>query len=216
MFFRDAPPFASPGFSDACTHAAPYCTGSLCSSDRDGDECRDGRCALLAHPRSAGAPCAATGARDEERTARDQAKERRRARERAAATTSSAARGSSSSSNAWDKRDAPNAGTSSAPERAERGKLTENAQKQLQSLLRTVTMERAHIRAVMGFCLDHADASREVVETIADALDLDETPIPKKIARSVDACARRRFILRTHVRVDAHEWFVILPPCCSL
>lgn len=35
----------------------------------------------------------------------------------------------------------------------------------------------------MGFCLDHSDASSEVVETIVDSLGIDETPVQKKIAR---------------------------------
>jgi U2-associated protein SR140 len=64
-----------------------------------------------------------------------------------------------------------------------RGKLSEHSAHTLMSLLRSVTMDRLAVRDVMGFCLDHSDASAEVVELLVDSLCLDETPLPKKIAR---------------------------------
>jgi len=44
-------------------------------------------------------------------------------------------------------------------------------------------VERADIRTAMIFALDCADAGAEIVETLADALSLPETPVPLKIAR---------------------------------
>ena len=42
-------------------------------------------------------------------------------------------------------------------------------------------VERADIREAMVFALDNADACSEVVEILAEALSLAETPVPLKV-----------------------------------
>lgn len=52
-----------------------------------------------------------------------------------------------------------------------------------QDLLRDLTTDRQKIKMVMGFALDHAEESRDVVEIISESLTITETPINKKLAR---------------------------------
>jgi len=54
--------------------------------------------------------------------------------------------------------------------------------------IHALQVERADIKAAMVFALDCADAGAEIVETLADALTLPETPVPLKIARCVCLC----------------------------
>lgn len=50
-------------------------------------------------------------------------------------------------------------------------------------LLRNLTISREKIKEAMGFALDFADASEEVVEAIKDSLVVLETAMPVKLAR---------------------------------
>lgn len=49
--------------------------------------------------------------------------------------------------------------------------------------LRGLSLNRTKIAYGMGFALDHAEEAKEIVEIITESLSLDETPIPKKVAR---------------------------------
>jgi U2-associated protein SR140 len=65
----------------------------------------------------------------------------------------------------------------------ERAKLRTHDEDKLGMLLRNLTSERAKIREVMGFALDHAEEAKDVVEILTESLCIKETPIPKKLAR---------------------------------
>lgn len=72
----------------------------------------------------------------------------------------------------------------------------------------------------MGWCLDHSDASRDVVDIIAESLTIDHTPIPKKMARSdqtTHARARRQGAARGGggSRWDKAEDGRRVPPMCT-
>ncbi len=52
--------------------------------------------------------------------------------------------------------------------------------------MKELTLERQKIKEAMGFALEHADTSTEVVQVIADWLTVEATkdiPIPIKVAR---------------------------------
>jgi len=117
-------------------------------------------------------------AREQKRDAVREAEraERRRTERTAAAAPSSASKGSNGN---WDRNesgDLRDKGT-------ERGRLSASASSMLTDLLRSVSMDRASVRDVMGWSLDHADCARDVVAHLVDSLTLDATPLPKKIAR---------------------------------
>ena len=61
--------------------------------------------------------------------------------------------------------------------------LSERERDALEALLRGLTIEKSHIREAMGWCISRAAASDEIVETLAEALTLAKTPVPKKLAR---------------------------------
>jgi hypothetical protein len=61
--------------------------------------------------------------------------------------------------------------------------LTEEERDELEDLLRGMVFERKTIREGMGFCITRSSSAIEIVQTISEALTLDETPAPKKIAR---------------------------------
>ncbi|KAH3814501.1 hypothetical protein DPMN_143003, partial [Dreissena polymorpha] len=64
-----------------------------------------------------------------------------------------------------------------------KGKLTDSQRDRLEDMLRELTPERPKIGEAMVWCLDHADSAEEVVDCIAEALSILQTPLPKKIAR---------------------------------
>ncbi|KAJ1619559.1 hypothetical protein T492DRAFT_1150749 [Pavlovales sp. CCMP2436] len=61
--------------------------------------------------------------------------------------------------------------------------LSDKERDALEGLLRRLTISRAAVREAMGFCLDSAAASVEVVETLQESLTILATPAPKKVAR---------------------------------
>ncbi|KAK1276865.1 hypothetical protein QJS04_geneDACA003889 [Acorus gramineus] len=61
--------------------------------------------------------------------------------------------------------------------------LTDPQRDEFEDMLRALTLERSQIKEAMGFALDNADASGEVVEVLTESLTLKETPIPTKVAR---------------------------------
>lgn len=61
--------------------------------------------------------------------------------------------------------------------------LSDALRDEFEDLLRGLTLERSMVRDAMGFALDAADCAAEVVEVVAEALTLAETPIPSKVAR---------------------------------
>lgn len=50
-----------------------------------------------------------------------------------------------------------------------------------EDMLRDLTPERIKIGDTMVWCLDHAESAEEIVECIAEALSILQTPIPKKV-----------------------------------
>jgi len=61
--------------------------------------------------------------------------------------------------------------------------LTDPEYDELSDILRSLTISRADIAKGMAFALDHADAGKEIVQTIAESLTLDSTPVSSKMAR---------------------------------
>lgn len=61
--------------------------------------------------------------------------------------------------------------------------LPDRERDHLERLLRKLTNDREKIKEAMGFCLDHANYAKDIVETLTEALTLPETQIPAKIAR---------------------------------
>jgi len=62
-------------------------------------------------------------------------------------------------------------------------RLTDSDMDDFEDVLRTLTLERCDIEDGMSFALDHADAARDVVDILTEALTLSETPVPMKVAR---------------------------------
>ena len=61
--------------------------------------------------------------------------------------------------------------------------LTTAERDQFEDLLRNLTIERKQIKEAMGFCLDHADVSFEIIQIIVESLTLKKTAVPTKLAR---------------------------------
>lgn len=59
--------------------------------------------------------------------------------------------------------------------------LTDSEHDRFEDMLRTLTVERGDVREAMVFAMDNADAAAEVVDTLAEALSLQETPLPLKV-----------------------------------
>jgi len=68
-------------------------------------------------------------------------------------------------------------------EREERARLSNKDFDKFSELLRKVTLRRSSVREVMGFALDMAEASEEIVQVMTDSLTLKTTPAPVKVAR---------------------------------
>eukprot|EP00471_Norrisiella_sphaerica_P004924 CAMPEP_0184483122 /NCGR_PEP_ID=MMETSP0113_2-20130426/4736_1 /TAXON_ID=91329 /ORGANISM="Norrisiella sphaerica, Strain BC52" /LENGTH=692 /DNA_ID=CAMNT_0026863309 /DNA_START=147 /DNA_END=2225 /DNA_ORIENTATION=+ len=62
-------------------------------------------------------------------------------------------------------------------------RLRSRERDEFEDRLRGLTLNKTKIAYGMGFALDHAEEAKEIVEIITEALSLDETPIPKKVAR---------------------------------
>lgn len=63
------------------------------------------------------------------------------------------------------------------------GKLTDGETETFTVLLQALTLERGDIEEGMAFALDHAEAACDVVDILAEALTLSETPVAMKVAR---------------------------------
>eukprot|EP00054_Salpingoeca_dolichothecata_P019867 m.124267 g.124267 ORF g.124267 m.124267 type:complete len:685 (+) comp23414_c0_seq2:178-2232(+) len=68
-------------------------------------------------------------------------------------------------------------------EEVKKGHLPAKARDKLEGILRNITMERASIADAMYFCIQHSDASEEIVDVITESLCILETPILRKLAR---------------------------------
>jgi U2-associated protein SR140 len=56
-------------------------------------------------------------------------------------------------------------------------RLPDDVRDEFEDMLRNLTVERNKIKAAMGFALDHAELSHEIVQIIIESLTLKETPI---------------------------------------
>jgi U2-associated protein SR140 len=115
----------------------------------------------------------------QERRRADRERDRERERDRSAAADMAAASSLSKNVGNWDR----NVTGGVVEKGVERGRLSASAAAMLTSLLRSVNLDRSSVRDCMGWCMDHADASVDVVACVADSLTLDETPLAKKVAR---------------------------------
>jgi hypothetical protein len=61
---------------------------------------------------------------------------------------------------------------------------------------------RRYIEDGMAFALDHADAARDVVEILAEALTLAETPVPMKVWNDGYYSPRHRTSFKQETRVQ--------------
>lgn len=111
--------------------------------------------------------------RDARRRARENLRDKKRLAMRAGTGTGDKSNGSSGSSN--DRTASSHGGPH----------LSASDSAFLSQLLRAVTPEKEAIRDLMGWALDHAESSRDVVDTICESLTIEGTPVGKKIARSV-------------------------------
>lgn len=72
---------------------------------------------------------------------------------------------------------------SAAPHHELTRRLSDDDMDEFEDLLRSMSLERADIEEGMAFALDHADAARDVVDVLTEALTLSETLVPIKVAR---------------------------------
>ena len=100
--------------------------------------------------------------------------------------------------------------------------LSEEESDELENLLRRMAVERSLIRECMGFCISRSDASVEIVETITESLTLDNTPVPKKMARlflvsdilhNSSASVRNASSYRSHFQGSLPDIFMSLHKC---
>lgn len=70
-----------------------------------------------------------------------------------------------------------------ATEEVEKGHLSTSSRDALEDLLHKITLERRDVAEAMVFCLQHADASLEIIDCIAESLGILETPVMTKVAR---------------------------------
>ena len=106
--------------------------------------------------------------------------------------------------------------------REDRTKLRSADVDKLEALLRNLTSERRKIKELMGFALDHSEEAKEVVEILTESLSLDETPIPKKLARlfavsdilyNSSAPVRNASAYRSHLQQSMPQIFAALHSC---
>ncbi|KAG7098780.1 hypothetical protein E1B28_000687 [Marasmius oreades] len=68
-------------------------------------------------------------------------------------------------------------------ERTRKVKLGRLARKRFEAILRALSGKRGEIARCMAFSLEHAEAAHEVADIIVASLLVDETPVPRKVAR---------------------------------
>lgn len=68
-------------------------------------------------------------------------------------------------------------------ERTEKGKIGRLGRKRLEAMLRVMSGKRAEIARAMEFAVKRAEAADEVAEIVCQSLKLDNTPVPRKLAR---------------------------------
>ncbi|KIR70198.1 U2-associated protein SR140 [Cryptococcus deuterogattii CA1014] len=71
----------------------------------------------------------------------------------------------------------------SEKERTSKGKLGRLARKRFEAMLRAMTGKRAEIARAMEFALKRAEAADEIADIICQSVQVDSTPVPRKIAR---------------------------------
>eukprot|EP01114_Cavostelium_apophysatum_P003258 TRINITY_DN13053_c0_g1_i1.p1 TRINITY_DN13053_c0_g1~~TRINITY_DN13053_c0_g1_i1.p1 ORF type:complete len:198 (+),score=57.37 TRINITY_DN13053_c0_g1_i1:93-686(+) len=79
----------------------------------------------------------------------------------------------------YHKKEKPKVGTALVHVR----RMPDQQRDTFEDMLRDITTERQKIKEAMGFALDYADYSGEIVQVICEALTIKETPIPTKVAR---------------------------------
>ncbi|KAM0789547.1 hypothetical protein ACM66B_000360 [Microbotryomycetes sp. NB124-2] len=68
-------------------------------------------------------------------------------------------------------------------ERTSKGRLGKLAKRRFEALLRCLTSTRGKIAKGMAFALEHADCAQYIADLLVCSLTIDETPVPRKIAR---------------------------------
>ncbi|KAG8869981.1 hypothetical protein FRC20_000529 [Serendipita sp. 405] len=68
-------------------------------------------------------------------------------------------------------------------ERISRNRLGNFARKRFEVMLRAMSGKRGEVARSMAFCLEHAEAAPEVANVVISSLLVNETPVPRKIAR---------------------------------
>ncbi|EIW83124.1 hypothetical protein CONPUDRAFT_136269 [Coniophora puteana RWD-64-598 SS2] len=76
----------------------------------------------------------------------------------------------------------------SEQERTRKTTLGKLARKRFESMLRGLSGKRGELARCMAFCLDHAEASKEISDVIITSLLVDSTPVPRKVARLYLIC----------------------------
>ncbi|KAE8543440.1 hypothetical protein D1P53_000153 [Cryptococcus gattii VGV] len=71
----------------------------------------------------------------------------------------------------------------SEKERTSKGKLGRLARKRFEAMLRVMTGKRVEIARAMEFTLKRAEAADEIADIICQSVQVDSTPVPRKIAR---------------------------------
>ncbi|OXG19342.1 U2-associated protein SR140 [Cryptococcus neoformans Tu259-1] len=71
----------------------------------------------------------------------------------------------------------------SEKERTSKGKLGRLARRRFEAMLRVMTGKRAEIARGMEFALKRAEAADEIADIICQSVQVDSTPVPRKIAR---------------------------------
>ena len=62
-------------------------------------------------------------------------------------------------------------------------RLSSEDKETFEDMLRTLTSERNKIKLAMGFALDHADVSSDIIQSLFESLIISDTPTPTKLAR---------------------------------
>ncbi|KAJ7594034.1 hypothetical protein C8J56DRAFT_1002045 [Mycena floridula] len=74
-------------------------------------------------------------------------------------------------------------GEESERERGRKTALGRLARKRFEAMLRGLSGKRGEVARCMAFSLEHAEAANEVADIIVSSLLVDETPVPRKVAR---------------------------------
>ncbi|KAG8813919.1 hypothetical protein FRC17_001377, partial [Serendipita sp. 399] len=68
-------------------------------------------------------------------------------------------------------------------ERISRNRLGYLARRRFEVMLRAMSGKRGEVARCMAFCLEHAEAASEIANIVIGSLLVNETPVPRKIAR---------------------------------